>query len=181
MEYLMDVSKEQLEDLINHLEINVENILHVILTNGTEMVGEVLSPDNIQLDDAYSTIIDPDSAQTILFLNPIKIYRDLWVDDESNMQHKDYFMDFNPCIDGPFIPIYKNSITTKNPPNGETLIRYLKALYQLYYPLLSETPLGNITAFSEPHNIPAKLKGKSVHKNIIQFTPYLKKRQLGNF
>lgn len=215
----MDISKDQLEDLITHLEINLHNIHHVLFTDGTEMIGEVLDSFPItqtekeefaellyemdEVDDYvaneneedYLELVDSNGEEvefaedgyyrlpeenSILFLNPIRIYRDTWVDPNSgDMKHTNYFVDFNPCIDGPYVPIYKHSIASINPPNDETLVAYLKAVYKIYFPLLSSEVTDGSVSSSDSKAPMVILKVSP--KNIIDFTSYLKKRQTGNF
>jgi hypothetical protein len=213
----MDIGKDELEELVSQLDIKVENIYHVVFTDDTEMVGEILSSnseDEDKLKESFKEMLDEakddmfgeeeleieieyldsDGAEissdevlyhpedhSTLFLNPVKIIRDTWINPDGEMKHTNYFIEYNPCIEGPYIPIQNHSIKTINPPNNETLICYLKALYKIYYPLLSEIPDGNLSVISQTLKLNHSHLSVSTSKNVVDFTSYLKKRQSGSF
>ena len=210
-----DIDKEKLEQLISQLEINVDNVYHLLLSNGMEMVGEIFPPEQMwremqdmsfpdddgdetfeemmaEEDELELELVDDDGNEIefdieetpvhsdLLFLNPIKVYRDAWIDELGEFKHTNYFLEWNPCIDGPYTHINKTNIISMNKPNAETLVNYLRAIYQLYYPLLADLPEAtNLSIIGERINL--NEDAVLFPKNIIDFTSYHAKRLNGVF
>lgn len=177
-----DLNQNEIEDMISKLEINIDNIYHLILSNGMEMMGE-LFPSEQLIENADSNTQDDimefvEEENNLLFLNPIRIHRTLLVDDEGEMKTNNYFTEWNPHIDGPFTHISKVSITAMNKPNESSLVYYLQSIYHIYYPILDEIPDGNLNMLGDI--LPLKER-VSIPKNIISFEDYHSKRINGRF
>lgn len=189
-----DIDKDKLEELISQLEINIDNIFHLILPNKVEMVGELFPPEQLweeinsyesdESEETFADLLAEDGEPVIelldknlhfesddpmhndlLFLNPIKVARHEWIDENGEYQYIERFIEWNPCIDGPYTHINRNNIVSMNRPNDETLVQYLKTVYQLYYPHINDIPA----------------KEKSGKKNVIDFRVYHTKRLKGSF
>lgn len=206
-----DIDKDKIEKLISQLEINTDNIYHVMLSSKMEMIGELFHPQQVRISegndnnnndeygDSPELILEEndlftfeednldndftrDDPDDIIFLNPIRIMRDEWVDDEGNFHSKAFFVEWNSCIEGPYTHINKNKITAINSPNSETLLEYLKSVYNQYYPLLDELRHNGVV-FKEATNLET-IDSESIKKsptNVISFSPYKKKRDVGTF
>lgn len=202
-----DIDKEKLERLISECDINPDNIYHIILSGDIELIGELFPPEQIEItnndeddleelfDDEDEIILEldddlkkdfendltRDDPDDLIFLNPIRIVRDRWVDENGNFEHKHYFIEWNPCIEGPYTHINKNKILAINTPNAETLVEYLKAIYNQYYPLLDELQKsgGNITG-SKINLENLKITTPQTI-NVINFFAYKSKRDSGTF
>lgn len=172
---MQEIDQEKLEQMVAQLKIKLENIHHVILNNGIEMMGELqqdlIDVELIDEDDELTFTIEPEESDTYLFLNPIKIFRDSWIDNDGNHNYNNYYLEWNPCIDGPYTPISKYSITSINIPNELAMIGYLDAVYKEYYPAL----IGE-----EVKMIMEKIVIVE-SKNIIDFSTYLMNRSKGIF
>lgn len=184
-----DITAEQLEKLIDKLDIDIDDIYHLILPGGMEMIGQLFPVEQIadltDIEDSNSDLIDltedtvefVNEENDLLFLNPIRVHREHFINEDGMLGHTNYFTEWNPCIDGPFTNINKNQITSINRASPEALVNYLKAIYQIYYPLLDEIPDGDLTIID---NILPK-KESSIMKNVVDFKKYQTRRSRGKF
>ena len=190
----LDITKSDLEEMIAQLEIQIESIRHITFSDDTEIMGEVFSavelidsflPNDTQdgedvLDiefvdaDDVEDLLNETDETSILFLNPIKILRDTWIGPDGDMKHTNYFTEFNPCVDSPYLTIPKHLIKYINPPNAESLVEYLKAIYKIYCPIVHEIPDGDLTLIAK--NLKLLYPSAFTNKNVIDFKTYHKKR-----
>ena len=198
-----DIDRAALDNMISVLEINVDNVYHLILSNGSEMVGELFPPQQLPpmnedlmtgdfLEDSNEELdielildeeldFDEDSPD-LLFLNPVKIYRETFMDEDGRFQHQNFFLEYNPCIDGPYTHINKNSVISSNRPNEDTLYNYLKTIYYLYYELLEDLPVATNLTLTDNSKTKLKIQTTiSVTNNVIDFHRYHLNRMNGGF
>ena len=106
-----DPELEFINKVIEELEIDIDSIYHVTIVGGVEMVGEMFL---IDLDSNFEKTEDDDELISeeyfesndtqradYLFLNPIKVFRDSWI-DQDGYSCQNYFIEWNPCMDGPY-------------------------------------------------------------------------------
>lgn len=205
-----DIDKDKLEQLVSQLEINVENVYHLILPNGTEMVGELFPAEQMWQEfqdenedresfadllaeegelvieftdkDGNEYEVEGASPDDLLFLNPIKIHRENWIDPAGIYIYTNHFVEWNPCLDGPYTHINKDNIVSMNRPNAETMLNYLKAVYELYYPLINEISEDKLHELQSRINDKFKKNpGLVGPNNVIDFKWYRSKRLNGKF
>src|ERR1035437_1532567 len=184
-----DVDKDALEEMVSLLEIKVDNVYHLMLSNGSEMIGELFPPDQLPERESFTDLLSEDcddiepyegllieedyNSSDLLFLNPIKIFRDTFQDETGEFHHQNFFLEWNPCIDGPYTTITKTAVVSCNKPNDATRLEYLKTIYKLYYSVLDEIPQTKIAT---------NLKLKPViTSNVIDFKLYHLNRLNGGF
>lgn len=195
------IDTERVSEIVDKLEIKVENIYHLLLSNGMELVAEIFPPEDqttsleellqdsngetyetsSEDSDEYFTIEMDDEFNDILFLNPIKVYRDVGFTEDGNYYSASYFTEWNPHTEGPYTHISKNNIVSMNSPNEETLNRYIVSVYQEYYPMIDSLLTGDIDFPTDVKLQSPKSIGEINHLNIIDFESYYLKRKLGNF
>jgi hypothetical protein len=126
-----------------------------------------LSLEDPSLFDDITDVKYEDAANEILILNPIKVYRDSWIDENGNLQHTNFYTKFNPCVEGPYTHLKHHAIQNMDKPNRETLNAYFAAIYEQYFPLLNEGIDGNSFV---------KESQKLQSLNVVDFVAYRKKR-----
>ena len=172
-------SQEQMYNEMIGQDNNAESFEDLLAEQEDELDLELVDEDGDEID---FDIADTAAHNDLLFLNPIKVYRDSWIDEQGDFQHTNYFLEWNPCIDGPFTHINKSNITSINKPNAETLVEYLKAVYKLYYPLLGEMTDGNQSVLaSDRSNLKGLFGATQLQLNVIDFRAYQLRRNKGIF
>lgn len=117
---------EFLKEVVDDLDINLENIYHFKILGGEELVGEVFT-------DFYIDSNQEETAEYII-INPVKVIRHSWISEEGfSSQH--FFIEWNPCAEGPYAYINPETVISATSPNVETLKAYLLAVHDQYYPL----------------------------------------------
>jgi len=168
-----DSETEFLNKITEELEIDINNIWHITIVGGVELVGEMFDIEDMTED---SNEFFDNVSTDYLFLNPIKVFRESWIDNEG-YACQNYFIEWNPCIDGPYTYINPATVISMNKPNHETLTSYLNAVHDQYYPLLMSAVDG-VGKIPEDQKlvIDDNLKGN----NIIDFNKYLLLKLSGN-
>lgn len=173
-ESVLELTDSELAVMAEQLEIKIENVYHVTFSSGVEMIGE-LKPDievvlkttkkNKKIKDILSEVI----SKQILFSHPIKVVRDTWFDEEG-LYSNDYFLAWNSCLDGYYVPIDPTSIISICPPNKFAICQYLKAVNDVYFSLTISVELEST------QNGCKKNLNTLNDSNVIQFkTHFLKK------
>ena len=151
------------EKLIKELNINVNNIYHLTFINGTEMIGELFD------SSVDSEISECGIINSLLFLNPIKIIKEIFIDENNENINVEGYEEWNSSIEGPFTHIYINSILSQNVPNEKTLNNYLKSIHTLYCSeMINDEDVDVISI-------------KDKKKNVSDFNKYHLKRMNGTF
>ena len=165
--------ESDVQKIVDDLDINVDNIVHFIILGGVELIGELL-----EIEDSNS---DEEQNQIIL-VNPVKILREGWVTEEGyEAQH--FFVEWNPCGDGPFATLNTSLIVSKAFPNAATLEAYIRTVNNSYYPeefmfQMEDDSDGMAFEFQldetiEENSIPTESSKKT---NVIEFIPHLIKK-----
>lgn len=150
--------KEFIKVLSKELDINVENIYHVILIGGQELIGE---------------FVQSDKKETVqLICNPLKIIKDIVISETgSHMLYDNLFIDWNPHSAGPFANINKSTIVSITKPNHKTIYSYMQTMQEEYFPLniqIDEDDLMNVFVDNIQREKP------NYTNNVIDFNKYVK-------
>lgn len=161
---------KELFELAVNLDVDISKLYHVQLTNNTELIGELFDQSafidsNASVQEIEDSLLDPN----LYFISPIKIVRDSWIDDEGNYNSNNFFVEWNPCIDGSLAHINPTAIIGMNKPTDECVFAYLKALQDLYY------GGGTIGGMVGEIQIIEEEIIKKPTENIIDFQKYHKK------
>lgn len=162
------VKEEFVKTLAESLDINVENIYHFILSNGTELIGEIVPSEfDSNMENSFAALHE------IHVFYPIKIIRDSWVDADEQYSSNNFFVNWNPCISVPFVPIFTHHVISPNIPNTDTIYSYMTALQNIYFP---PSIHAEIPTVSESKNPDFKSSNISRDNNVVSFMEYKNKR-----
>jgi len=133
---------------LEELGMDIEKIVHVLLVGQIEFIAE---------------IIDDDKTTDHIFLNPIRVIRDAYIDGDGEYNCHNLLVGWNPCIKDPFIFIKPNSVISVSKPNEIAVEMYLGSVKEFYYPELYEEEMEIVLE-----------EKKRFSDNIIDFQKYIK-------
>lgn len=197
---MKDIDAEEvefIEDVTKDLSINQDNIFHIMLVGGTELVGEIIHPE-LKLDDNGEEVFAKKSDESskdhdiksYLICNPIKIVRENFLTEEGYLANN-FFIEWNPCTDDPYADIKKSLVLSLSRPNHQTLYSYVRSIYEQYYPAAFEVEFEDDVYINEDIQMDADqeliLQGllatdasmlqSEPSSNIVEFLPYLRRKQ----
>jgi len=149
---------EEYQELIESLGIDDSKVYRILLSDGTDIVTEVL-PFN-------------GKSKKITAVNPLRILKDHFIDD-GLLMGSEILVLFDPSIENPMIEFNRSLIITMYKVDGETIERYALTLFDHYFPLDVQIDLD------EPKK--SKISKKSIKTNIVSFIEYKDKRTKGIF
>lgn len=159
-----------IEALSSTLDINIDNIRHIVLSSGVEVIGEVVESDvKIEDDMSFCKLSDIRDEPIITVCNPVRVMVDSYMTEYGAMNNSLYFTNYNPCSDVPFTTFKKTFVLHTARPNKNAILTYLESLHQTYYPINEYDDVADEVLYDE-------FLKDSEDGNVIDLLPFLNKK-----
>lgn len=176
-EQIPDLEKE-IAEVCDALDIDPAAIVHVVESNGQQFIGEFFLPSAIIVNDPENdgelTLEEADGSEDddpcSIFINPLRILEEAYMDDEGNFQVSSFFIKYNQYTDDSFQTISKSLIKSIMPASNKAKMDYIISVGKEYYQI-DEIELDD----EETQSI------QLVKTNVVDFGSYHIKRKAKQF